>query len=240
MPMTRGITIEAVVDELNRAAELGNDEYVKEAAQFLAENTGESTENARSYHIWWKSEPFAMKAIARMAQFKASGERENHNSQKYYDILERMKFDVRRPQSKSPKFPATDTASADVQNEDTRQYVEVLARTGQAKFRERVFQRFGARCVFTGCDYKPALEAAHISPFTQSFDDSAENGLPLRRDVHRLFDLGEISIHVEESRVVSIPPVAERWNLMKTIDAMNWPRKTRELLTGHFQRYFEA
>ena len=39
----------------------------------------------------------------------------------------------------------------------------------------------------------PALEAAHIRPYSDGGEHEVPNGLPLRRDLHRLFDLGYVS-----------------------------------------------
>jgi putative restriction endonuclease len=39
----------------------------------------------------------------------------------------------------------------------------------------------------------PALEAAHIRPYSDGGEHEIRNGLPLRRDLHRLFDLGYVS-----------------------------------------------
>jgi hypothetical protein len=39
----------------------------------------------------------------------------------------------------------------------------------------------------------PALEAAHIRPFSDGGAHELPHGLPLRRDLHRLFDLGYVS-----------------------------------------------
>jgi putative restriction endonuclease len=39
----------------------------------------------------------------------------------------------------------------------------------------------------------PALEAAHIRPYSDGGEHEIPDGLPLRRDLHRLFDLGYVS-----------------------------------------------
>jgi len=38
------------------------------------------------------------------------------------------------------------------------------------------------------------LDAAHVSPFSQSADHSPDNGILLRTDIHTLFDLGLVWI----------------------------------------------
>jgi putative restriction endonuclease len=50
----------------------------------------------------------------------------------------------------------------------------------------------------------PALEAAHIRPYSVGGDHEAPNGLLLRRDIHSLFDAGYVTVtpdlHFEVSR----------------------------------------
>jgi putative restriction endonuclease len=47
------------------------------------------------------------------------------------------------------------------------------------------------------------LEAAHIRPWAVGGTHSIPNGVPLRRDLHRLFDLGYVTIRPDMRFVVS-------------------------------------
>jgi len=49
----------------------------------------------------------------------------------------------------------------------------------------------------------PALEAAHIKPFSEVKAHDVRNGLLLRSDLHRLFDLGYVSVRPDLRFVVS-------------------------------------
>ena len=40
----------------------------------------------------------------------------------------------------------------------------------------------------------PALEAAHIRPYSDGGEHEASNGLLLRRDIHSLFDSGYVTV----------------------------------------------
>jgi hypothetical protein len=71
----------------------------------------------------------------------------------------------------------------------------VKVRSGQGAFREKVLRAYGNRCVITGCDVQEALEAAHITPYKGNKSNHASNGLPLRADLHRLWDTGRLAIH---------------------------------------------
>ena len=63
------------------------------------------------------------------------------------------------------------------------------ARPGQRRFRREVLDRYGHACLVTGCEIGAAIEAAHVVSHdgTPTWD-RPENGIPLRRDLHGMFD----------------------------------------------------
>jgi putative restriction endonuclease len=77
---------------------------------------------------------------------------------------------------------------------------------GQGAFRVLVTDAYTRRCAITGERTLPALEAAHIKPFALSGPHQTANGLLLRSDLHRLFDLGYLTVtpnfSVEVSRKI--------------------------------------
>ncbi|MGW2161637.1 HNH endonuclease signature motif containing protein [Nonomuraea sp. NPDC001699] len=70
----------------------------------------------------------------------------------------------------------------------------VRVRNGQASFRADLLDQFGEVCAFLGPMPAAALEAAHLYSYASSGKHHTHGGLLLRRDVHRLFDLGQIAI----------------------------------------------
>ena len=70
----------------------------------------------------------------------------------------------------------------------------ILPRRGQGEFRLLVTDIYGRRCAVTQERTLPALEAAHIRPFSDGGEHTPQNGLLLRRDIHRLFDTGYVTI----------------------------------------------
>ncbi|MGX8907419.1 HNH endonuclease [Streptomyces netropsis] len=68
------------------------------------------------------------------------------------------------------------------------------ARKGQAAFRSSLLEDFGEVCAFTGPMPASVLEAAHLYSYAAKEEHHSFGGLLLRRDVHRLFDLGQIAI----------------------------------------------
>lgn len=82
----------------------------------------------------------------------------------------------------------------DDQQERLRRLVAVLARPEQAQFRQRLVDRVGPGCQFTGCGVTAAVEAAHLRPVADGGSDRDDNGLLLRRDLHALFDLDLLGV----------------------------------------------
>lgn len=85
------------------------------------------------------------------------------------------------------------TDEAEIAAERQRRLADVWERPGQAKFRRAVFEMFGTRCLVSGCETLAVLEAAHIVPVSCGGGDDPWNGIPLRADIHRLFDAGIIT-----------------------------------------------
>ena len=93
---------------------------------------------------------------------------------------------------------------------DAREIVlrSIVARRGQQRFRESLLQAYGGRCAITACDFIPALEAAHIIPYSGVSSNRVSNGLLLRADVHSLWDLNLLSIDIGTNRVLLSPILA--------------------------------
>jgi putative restriction endonuclease len=89
---------------------------------------------------------------------------------------------------------------------DERELGEYLQpiRYGQGTFRARLLNAYGGRCAITGEKSVPVLDAAHIQPYLGPASNHIQNGLLLRVDLHRLYDLGYVTVtpdyHLEVSR----------------------------------------
>ena len=75
--------------------------------------------------------------------------------------------------------------------------LEVLPRLGQGSFRVVVTDAYDRRCAITGERTLPALDAAHIKPYSAAGENRVPNGLLLRSDLHRLFDRGYLTVTPE-------------------------------------------
>lgn len=70
----------------------------------------------------------------------------------------------------------------------------IKPRLGQGAFRVLVTDIYGRCCAVTRERTLPALEAAHIRPYSDGGVHEAPNGLLLRRDIHSLFDAGYVTV----------------------------------------------
>jgi len=71
----------------------------------------------------------------------------------------------------------------------------VRVRSGQGKFRQLLLAKYDNTCAFSGPGPPEALEACHLRSFAREGEHDSENGLLLRRDLHRLFDDGLIRVN---------------------------------------------
>lgn len=81
--------------------------------------------------------------------------------------------------------------------------VLVKPRLGQGAFRLLVTDAYGRRCAVSGEKTLPILDAAHIRSYADGGAHEGTNGLLLRTDIHKLFDLGYVSVDEDRRFVVS-------------------------------------
>ncbi len=79
----------------------------------------------------------------------------------------------------------------------------IRPRLGQGAFRLLVTDVYNRRCAITGERTLPALEAAHIRPYSEGGEHAGSNGILMRRDVHSLFDAGYVTVTKEHRFEVS-------------------------------------
>lgn len=87
--------------------------------------------------------------------------------------------------------------SAQIVAEGSERYgspATVRPRLGQGLFSLAVRDAYGGACAVTNEHSVPVLEAAHIKPYAQGGAHRVDNGLLLRRDLHRLYDRGYVTV----------------------------------------------
>ncbi|MEJ8858526.1 HNH endonuclease [Variovorax robiniae] len=84
---------------------------------------------------------------------------------------------------------------ADMSDERKRVLAAMVLREGQPAFRAGLIRAYGGRCAITGCPVVDLLDAAHIARFSGPKSNVMPNGLLLRTDIHKLFDLHLICVN---------------------------------------------
>jgi hypothetical protein len=74
-------------------------------------------------------------------------------------------------------------------------------RQGQSRFRKALLILYGYQCAFTKTNESIVLEACHIISHVKTGDNSLDNGLLLRSDIHVLFDEGLMTLANDGKRV---------------------------------------
>jgi putative restriction endonuclease len=78
----------------------------------------------------------------------------------------------------------------------------VRPRLGQGAFRVVVTDAYERRCAVSGERTLPILDAAHIRSYADGGEHEGSNGLLLRTDIHKLFDLGYVTLDEDRRFVV--------------------------------------
>jgi putative restriction endonuclease len=79
----------------------------------------------------------------------------------------------------------------------------VRPRLGQGAFRVLVTDAYERRCAVSGEKTLPILDAAHIRSYADGGEHEGSNGILLRTDIHKLFDLGYVTVDEDRRFVVS-------------------------------------
>lgn len=97
------------------------------------------------------------------------------------------------------RFTVTDVRSGEIAGGHRTATARV--RVGQTVFRNRLLDQFGDVCALTGAAPRQVLEAAHLYRYAESGRHHDDGGFLLRRDVHRLFDLGQIAVDPQTLKI---------------------------------------
>ncbi|MFG2114340.1 HNH endonuclease [Streptomyces sp. NPDC048718] len=88
-------------------------------------------------------------------------------------------------------------------------------RIGQDAFRKELLRQYGETCAFTGPAPADALEAAHLYSYAETGEHHEHGGLLLRRDIHRLFDLGHVAVNTALGKLDVAPALHSYPDYMK-------------------------
>lgn len=101
------------------------------------------------------------------------------------------------------RLAATPAAPVPANGDRFGRPVLMRQRLGQGAFRLAVTDGYSRRCAVSGEKTLPILDAAHIRSYADGGEHSVANGLLLRTDIHRLFDLGYVTVTDERRFAVS-------------------------------------
>jgi len=132
---------------------------------------------------------------------------------------------------------------ADLEDKREKDLKLVVIREGQAAFRENLLSAYDGRCAITGYSVKDVLEAAHIVPYLGVKTNHLSNGLILRSDLHKLFDLFKITVNPDTLMVCVAPELMEteyRELNGKPLRKVcpKYPPVSRNALRHHFNQCF--
>lgn len=88
-------------------------------------------------------------------------------------------------------------------SEDARRRITaaIVQREGQPEFRKALLAAYDGTCAISGCKVEALLEAAHIIPYRGTQTNLVGNGLLLRADLHKLFDLHLLCIDSKTRKI---------------------------------------
>jgi hypothetical protein len=119
------------------------------------------------------------------------------------DAVEALRGTLEESGRLSSSSPPASLAPLDVEVDGKRvEQVLRVIRDGQADFRKRLIEHYGAVCMVTGTAHAAVIDAAHITPYNGTSTNALSNGLLLRKDIHALFDAGLLV--VSPSLVISV------------------------------------
>ena len=132
-----------------------------------------------------------------------------------------------------------------IEDDRKRIAVQIYARRGQRKFREKLLEIYNQKCAITQCEIVEMLEAAHIYSFKGTETNKVPNGILLRSDIHTLFDLGLISINPDNYTIqVSSKILHDQYYAKLHQTKISLPEKKEyypniDSLKNHFENIFE-
>lgn len=126
--------------------------------------------------------------------------------------------------------------------ERQKRIARLATRPGQREFSEMLRRNYWNRCAVTGCATPVALQAAHIRVKKGRDNNSPENGILLRSDIHALFDAYLITLSEDGKTLeVSSQLVDPGYAFLHTVEVsspVHGPRPSPQNIHHHRQEFF--
>ena len=123
---------------------------------------------------------------------------------------------------------------------DGHRYSKTRVRLGQSKFRNEMLQKYGNVCAFSGLNHPSGLDAAHLYSYANHGKHYFHGGLLLRKDLHRLFDLGLIVVEPKTlviNLASSLLQISQYRKLHEARLAITVSSQTRKWLISHWHEH---
>ena len=119
------------------------------------------------------------------------------------DIIDKNKYllensIINKKNNNLKKLPNQEAGNDDI---TLKRLISQKIRKGQQKFRNNLLVNYSKKCCISNCNVIDVLEACHIYKFSSSGINHSSNGLLLRRDIHKLFDNGQIKINPSSMKI---------------------------------------
>ena len=111
------------------------------------------------------------------------------------------------------------------------------ARRGQGEFRSGLLAKYGENCAITGACPAVTLEAAHLYSYADVGRHFEHGGLLLRRDVHRLFDRGDLAVDPSSLRV-DVDPYVSSFENYRSIHGIELRARVNSQQFAWIQRHW--
>ena len=127
---------------------------------------------------------------------------------------------------------------------DTRLFAlkKSAVRQGQSSFRNALLDAYDGRCAISGYEVESVIQAAHIIEYRGSLSNDVRNGMPLRADLHILFDRGFLGVDPDHFKVaigsqIEHSPYAklDGRSLLLPSNKTAWPKE--EYVAASFARF---
>jgi putative restriction endonuclease len=124
----------------------------------------------------------------------------------------------------------------------------IRPRLGQGSFRVSIIEAYNRHCALSHGKVLPALEAAHIRPYSLGGKHKNSNGILLRKDIHSVFDAGYATFDKDYRFVVSdrVKEIFDNGNEYRSLhgrklilpnDEIDWP--DIQAIRWHTENCFE-
>ncbi|MEV6242649.1 DUF4365 domain-containing protein [Lentzea sp. NPDC051838] len=112
----------------------------------------------------------------------------------------------------------------------------VQVRRNQAEFRRALLYRYGSACAVTGPCPPELLMVAHLVPLADGGSDATDNRVLLRADVHKMFDVGLLTVDPDTWKAVLSPAIRDNPHYA-AFDGVTFVKgPALEAVRQHFQR----